>query len=327
MITKLPIAIPSVYTYLHHANPLAVSELNPQSIPCLRNNFIQLYSIPTAPDFIIDFYHYDGMYPRYPFVDSSWVSARTLSSLGCDVVSQFKSMLDTNCYVEAYLNEVHLSASHAYQQKEDWIHNNMIFGYSDEAECFYAQGFMGQTFGKYEIPYAQIAPALPISSGVSLKSITPHAKYNNTLSFRKDIVAALLEDYLSNSNRFLTFKPQGAIYGQATYEIIVDQLEASGNAPIDIRPWHLYLEHKRKIRALANYVAECSERPLALNMEEGFKNLEEDAMNVRNYIIDCATRGRTVKIDALRRNVKVIMKAEYEILYELQKMVQSLNQE
>lgn len=325
MITKLPIATPSVYTYLHHANPLSISELSPKSIDCLRNYFIQLYSIPTAPDFTLDFYHHDGMYPRYPFVDSSWISAKMLAAMGGDTVNQFKVMLDSNCYVEAYLNEIHLSASHNYRRR-DWVHNNMIYGYSDEAECFYAQGFTRhQTFGLYEIPYSELAPALPITSGVSLKSTTPHAKYNNTLDFQRHIAQAYLEDYLASTNRFLTFKPQTACYGQATYEIIINKIEESEDGRVDIRPWHLYLEHKRKLKGLAKYIAECDEQRLDPQMEIDLQHLEDDTLNVRNYIMDCITRGRSINIDALKRNVNFIIKNECQVLQQLLHSIQTRN--
>jgi hypothetical protein len=136
---ELPIAIPSVKSYMHHANQLAVAETDPSTDDYLMNYHLQVYR-GRREDRTVDFYAYEGMYPRYPLVVGSWIPARTLRRMGQDVVAQAQAILLSGCWVEGYLDEYHVSTRNAYAQ-EHVLHQNLIFGFDEDKHRFMAQGF------------------------------------------------------------------------------------------------------------------------------------------------------------------------------------------
>lgn len=305
----LPVCKPSIVSYLHHANSLCIVETDPRARDLLVNNFLQLYC-GAGHEGNIDFYSGDGMYPRYPLIHRAWLSARTLAAMGDDVVRQACGMLDSGCYLDALLDEYHLSAHLAYRRCH-FPHQNLIYGYSQQRREFLAMGFDRQAcYSQLAIPFDEFRAALASDLGLSVVSRTDLLEYNNSSTFAPLLIQTALRDFLASSNSFLSFRPPQGIFGVATYAVAASLVERNNGAAIDIRPWCVFYEHKEKLLALHDYLVRQRQCAIPAGVGAELTQLRDDFLALRNYLLDAAVSGAHVKPASLRSNLASITASE-----------------
>lgn len=312
----LPVCQPSVISFLHHANSLSVSETDPRSRHHLINSFLQLY-VGMGGEGNIDFYSCDGMYPRYPFIDGAWVATPTLRALGADLVTQTCAILDRGAYLDALLDEFHISAHRAYQQAH-FPHQNLIYGYDKDAEHFLAMGYGRQfRYGALSIPFDEFRLALADHLGMSIISRNDLPEYNNSEAFSPVKICTYLDDFVHARNSFLSFRPPAGLFGVATYVHAVSLVEQRNGAMLDIRPWSIFCEHKEKLLALHDYLTEEKGVPLPAQVTQQLRQLRDEFLELRNYLIEAVIANTTVKIGALQRNLAMITSNETTLIRAL----------
>jgi hypothetical protein len=257
------------------------------------------------------------MYPRYPFIDRAWVATPTLRVLGADLVTQTCAILDRGAYLDALLDEFHIRAHHAYQQAH-FPHQNLIYGYDEDAEHFLAMGY-GRQF-RYEqlhIPFHEFRLALADHLGMAIISRNDLPEYNNSEIFSPAKICAYLDDFVLARNSFLSFRPPAGIFGVATYAHAVSLVEKRNGATLDIRPWSIFCEHKEKLLALHDYLMVERGAAFSAQTTQQLRQLRDDFMDLRNYLIEAIIADTTVKITALERNLAMITSSETTLIRAL----------
>ena len=309
-------------SYLHHADPLSIVELDGAAKHYLANCFLQLYSRVNhapglAPETIVDFYSCEGMYPGYPLISRSWLSAKTLKLFGMDVVAHLCKLLDAEIYIEALLDEYFISQKRTFQ-KMHFPHQNLIYGYSRSDQVFYVQSFdKNWSFSRFSLPFSEFIQAFDDSLGVLLISRGGSEDHNNWKPFSVELVKQFLQDFIEARCSFLSFKPAGSAFGVATYAAAVDMVAEKNGAQIDIRPWCVFHEHKTKLLSLCEYLA--TERGVAVGEAVllDIKQLIGDFLAVRNYLLEANLTGSEVKISALKNNMRRITEVEPGVIAAL----------
>ncbi|MBJ7312564.1 hypothetical protein ACFOLJ_22580 [Rugamonas sp. CCM 8940] len=316
---RLPVAQPCVISYLHHANYLAVAETDPRCRDHLVNYFYQLHTRHNnapgvGPEQLVDFHSPDGMYPRYPFVSNAYLGAPLLQRLGGGIVEQACAILDNGAYIEATLDEFFLREKNAYQSQY-YPHPNLLFGYSAESRVFHALGFnRAMAYTEYAIGYDEMRQAWNQRMGLSILSLAPTGDYLNTQPFNPALVRTCLQDFLAARNSFLSYDPPGSVFGRATYAEAVAMVERKNGAAIDIRPWCVFHEHKRRLLALHEFLCDGRERQPAAGTAALLLQLVGHFHQLRNHLLEACWSGAQVKRAALEKNVGRIEAIEEEAI-------------
>lgn len=320
--TVLPVCKPSITSFLHHANSLCIVETLPRTRHYLVNYFLQLYA-GAGHEGNIDFYCADGMYPRYPFTHRGWLSTATLNAMSNNVVDLVCGILDSGCYLDALLDEYYLSAHWAYR-RQHYLHQNLIYGYSQEEKMYFAMGFdrVGR-YEKFNIAFDEFNAGIAGDAGLSVVGLTDLVEYNNSERFSSILVKTYLRDFLESRNSFITYRPPSGIFGFATYDKALTDLEHSTRASIDIRPWSVFYEHKEKLLALHDYLVEEKNLVLPGLVRQDLMSLRDDFLSLRNHLMEAGVEGRGVKIPVLRRNLAEIRTIETRAISGLISAVES----
>ncbi len=320
----LPVCRPSIASFLHHANSLCIVETLPRARHYLVNYFLQLY-VGAGHEGNIDFYSCDGMYPRYPFIHRGWLPTLTLKAMSNSLADLACGMLDSGCYLDALLDEYYLSAHWAYR-RQHYLHQNLIYGYSREQGKFLAMGF--DRVGRYEkftISFDEFAEGIAGDAGLSVVGRTELVEYNNSEPFSPLLITTYLRDFLDSRNSFKSFRPPSGIFGLATYDKAIDDLETGMRmgAAIDIRPWSVFHEHKEKLLALHDYLVEEKKLVLPEQAREDLAALRDDFLWLRNHLMESAVERKQVNIPVLKRNLAEIKGMEAEAISSLIAAVES----
>lgn len=316
---RLPVASPSVIAYLHHANYLAVAQTDPRCRSHLLNYFYQLHTRDNdAPgvglERLVDFHHPDGMYPRYPFVSNAYLAAPLLQRLGGGIVEQVCAILDSSAYVEATLDECHLREKAAYQARH-YPHPNLLFGYSAAARVFHALGFnRAMAYAEYEIGYDELRQAWNQDMGLSILTLAPTGDYLNTRPFNPALVRTCLQDFLAARNSFASYDPPGSVFGRATYAEAVALVARNNGAAIDVRPWCVFHEHKRRLQALYDFLCDDPARAPAAATAALLQQLALHFHQVRNHLLEACWSGSQVNPSALEKNIARIATIEEDAI-------------
>lgn len=321
-----PLCKPSIISYLHHANPLAIIETRPGAQDYLINDFLQLVArrhhvMGLPPGLLVDFYSYDGMYPRYPLLSHAWLSAPTVRCLGGNVIEQIIALLDNGHYVEALLDEYYVANRVAYQ-KLHYLHQNLIYGYDRQRACFLTQGFDAQwAFATMEMPFAQVQNGFVEGSGLALFSWNDNPDFGRTRPFSAAIIRTSLEDFLARRSSFLSYQPEGVHYGADCYRVALALLDGARGAQIDIRPWCVFYEHKQKLLQLAQYLAAQALAPGA-ELINGLSWLSDDFMTLRNHILEVKLADECVEVASLEQEIAQLVAQEESLIAQLLQLLQ-----
>ncbi len=320
---SLPLCKPSVISYLHHANPLAIIETRREARDYLVNDFIQLVGRPqhqngVAPGLNVDFYSHDGMYPRYPLLSQSWLSGTTLRCLGPDLIGQIIALLEQGHYVEALLDEFYVPNRIAYQRMH-YLHQNLIYGYDRDAAVFYTQGFDAQwAFVTMRLGFDEVKNSFVEGSGLALFRWHGHTDFGRHLRYSPARIRTSLSDYLARRTSFLSYQPDNVRYGQDCYAVAQDLLRQQHGEQIDIRPWCVFHEHKQKLLQLARYLQE-RELPVETALLADLGTLADDFLTLRNYILEAKLAGDSVDCGALDQEIEYLIRHEQALLERLLK--------
>lgn len=317
---KLPVTKPSIISYLHHAYKLAILETNDKTRDYLINNFLQVY----APGFddhavgmAIDFYCYDGLYPRYPFLSWAWMTGRLLENIGGNVSQMMCASLDSQYYVEANLDEFYLPTKLAYRQYH-FTHQNLIFGYCKERRIFYALGFDNALrFSEYTMTFDEFEAAMQCNIGVGLIGWSDSAKYSNGQEYSPVLIKTYLNDFVESRCSFVSYRPASAIFGAATYELATSMVEQQNGRALNVLPWCIFYEHKTKLCDLADYLVRERKAAIPDSIRHELNMLKNDFLELRNYLLEAKFNDTQVKIASLRRNLGRITDAEPDVIRTL----------
>ncbi len=283
----LPISIPSVQTYLNHAFPFAILENNEFFRNWLFTNYTQLYTFynrknPTS-DFKVDFYSYDGKYPKNPFLEYSRLNKDTIIAGNINILDFVIEHINLNYYIEIGIDEYYWSNKKNYM-KAHFHHDNLIYGYNLYEKKLYYLGYdRDMIFGEHSVDFSEFIDSFVNNEESNLKfiknftsellSVTTKYVYHDNVNFDMEIFSKYLFDFLESKNSFTSHKGmENSVFGLNIYEDLIDKINNIGK---DMRIYRLIWEHKKVMRMRLEYL-----HSKGILSNENFEFYHNESMNL-----------------------------------------------
>lgn len=270
MERKLPInEKPFLTGYASHANFLAIISTIDDYEEWFFTNYIQLMSkknfeVPhdVPLDFFIDIKRDSYYYLNNPLVYAQCIKLELLNVICPDIVEFIINAIDSNTYVDIWLDEYYIPVKNAYKRYSK-PHNNLVYGYDKEKKYFYMAGYVQDgvnqfvgTYGIFHITFNELYDAYkncPYNEwykSIYLYSIESHGGTIEKYKFNIGTVKRSLESYLYSENSLFNYanvvpKTNRFSFGLDVYQDLLSNLDMGHYYPDDIRPLELLVEHKK----------------------------------------------------------------------------------
>lgn len=282
----LPISIPQIHGYTHHAHQLSIVSVDDKILPWFYSNYIQLYSWGgQGCDLLIDFFSYDGRYPRFPGLNGSWLTKELFTRTQIDLLDFIIDSIDSNYYVEIIVDEYFIPNKIMYKVAS-YTHSNLIYGYDKNSKVFHLIGFdKNFIFTKIEVGFEQILEGFKNTplAGIGLFGETGLEYSNTSLDTNIELIKTYLEDYIDSKNSFIHYKPEDARFGLDTYNLYKEKFMKNDN--MDIRPLHIFWEHKKVMLNRLAFLAEQGYLKNADNIISKYKVIAKYFVNERLMLV------------------------------------------
>lgn len=320
MKTIMPIcSTPAIKSLGFYAFPLSIIQTKEkQYTPWFYNEFTQLQAtVPTNDDFVIDFYfkQEDCIHNYQPLVSHKMHLADLVME---DVVSLYRLMIQNHYYVYTFVDKWFLSAYHL---KDHWWHDLMLYGFDDEEQIFWAEGYVDNYIRTFPIPYAEMKVAC--QNGTSLAALGHYAVFYRLKDV--DIPTDLnklrthLYDYMRSNNtqwreNSIAPKARNSKWGMACYDPIRNYCRSYREGDRIVRMASIYpiLEHKAHMHRRLRYLAECGHMEYTDELDQQMQVLVAKANALINRFV------RAHQKHALGMDVEKEIRASEDLVNELQ---------
>ena len=207
---KLPFDLtPELNTYHHLAHPLGIlgGNIPDKTIwfPWLCNKYINC-SYTEKPKRSFELYSTDKFFVFDHIIDQIEIQIlpdkyeKMLHVTEQSFIETVKALILAGSYIHGMNNERYISAMAPYQ-KYDFAHDYLLFGVSDESQCFYAAGYTADgKYQEYEIPYHEYYRSIfqPTYKGLSFR-ILQFNKEKKSYTTNFSVVVRDLKHYLNST--------------------------------------------------------------------------------------------------------------------------------
>ncbi len=328
----LPLQVPPVVTYLHHAYPLSIMMEDPKSPAWLYSHYIQLYfpiweqNRMHATDF--NFYHYNyplaGQYIS-PFIYHKQFSMKMIQKYGTlrDYVIDSIDQLD---YVSVNCDEYYIPHRSAYMKRHH-IHNNMIYGYDLETREYYIYGYdENGTFRNTKVSFQQFEESAMPSEHFDVSwydMVMTYSRWDAHFEFDIEPVIELLKDYVLGRDTSLRYGirmfPTNKKFGKDVYPMFMQYLQAvqAGAMELDIRPFHLLWEHKKLMLDRIQYLIENGLLEKDSELHEAYATVERACFGIRGDVLKANTAQSMTFLATTGEAMQAISVQEVAVLTRL----------
>ena len=337
----LPITIPPIVGYLHHAYPLSILANWTAYLPWFHSNYIQLYcpqNLQNLSNRTLKFNFYrrpDQRISFSPYLKVHILNRDLIFKSPTDIVPFIIACIDKGYYVQSTVDEYFLPDSAAYQ-KRHFVHETLIYGYDN-------QNFVGLGYNKtgdyaaYQIAFAELTQAIVHanltghydSDGLRLFTYDPHAQYD----FDIHLVREQLDDFLyarNTSERFrMLLNPYDGAYGLATYPCLKSYIGSFLHPPFsfDIRPAHILWEHKKCMVDRLKYLEDQGYLKSEYGFSVQYDELARKTGILRMMLLKFKITRSAVLIHRVFSNLDDIAKVEQGLLQNLIKKLETVRYE
>lgn len=251
-----------VKTYLLYSTRLAILQAYPELQEMIMKSFVDIKV------------YYNEKYFNYFFFEENLDEMLSFQHLSyneiCDkinIIEYTKNCINNEDYVNVHLDEYFCSNKDNFN-KSHFVHENLIYGYSDEMGIFFAYGFTKkQVVGCFTISYVEYMDAYEKGKiyffcgaayleheypwAITLCHVKPLQCYVYTIG---DFLSEL-ECYLYPKKNEMVQEDQH-VYGINVYSYIADWICSNKeHNPIDFRTFNLLYEHKICIKKRVEFLA------------------------------------------------------------------------
>lgn len=210
MIQKtLPINIPMITGYLHHAYPLIAIEDHPDFKEWFFSNYIQLYCQHYDDSFWFNFFGFDlcpGIYEVPSLLSFQKIDNIMVKNNIIDISDFIINCINQGYYICIYLDDFYVKCRQFYYNNIHFIHEHLIYGYDFKKNSFTSMGYYGEgAITSSEISFPDLEKAYRASSDNLSINIYKSDK-NATYNFDTQNLIELLEDYLYSRDSSKKFK-------------------------------------------------------------------------------------------------------------------------
>ncbi len=303
---------PDSTTYLFYSTRLAIIQAQPEFHQWLMQYFIHIKL----------FYHPDSL--NLLFFDEELEQIMDLKGISyleitSDILDYTKEKLEQGLYVNIHLDEFYLSEKDCFDTRH-YVHENLIYGFSDREKVFYAFGFARkQKVQTFIIPYEEYLMAYEkgkLFLFCGAKYLTEEYPWPVMLCLLKESSPYSFEvhDFLVKIKEFLNPPDQEMVaedlhmYGTDIYERILSELRGEEEqVVVDFRVFQLLYEQKQCIKRRLEFLQEKYHLENVLKeFWEEYKEVERSFQRIRLiYLKQLSLEGRTATLDQCILNEKV----------------------
>ncbi|PEP84922.1 hypothetical protein [Bacillus pseudomycoides] len=316
-----PVTIPPILTYAHHAHQLAILMSKDKYLSWFYSGYIQLYSYQDNYEYKIDYYSYNGKYPRFPEINDNWLKREFFQRTHGNIVQFLVDIIDEGFYSEIILDQYFIPGKRLFQIQSK-PHQELIYGYDKDKKVFYALGFNKEDFGMYEITFENLEKGFYNASwsGVGFFDCTTHIDYsNNNLEFNFPLVKQYIKDYAESRNSFMHFNPKESLFGLNTYNYYIQLLADNPKYfnKKDIRPLHIFAEHKHTMVDRLRFMQESGFINNIDKLVEQYIFIERKITNCKYILLRYRINEDEKSISKIIESLNDVKELEEKILYTL----------
>jgi hypothetical protein len=274
----LPMAKPIITTYPMDANAISIISNDKETYPWLLNNFMQIMSWDRVElPWKLDIWYSDSFkfYKKCPFLDCQRIKKHFIRDKWNDDINE---------------------SAYEPKRESDRPHDMLIYGYDAIQKIFYVAdnfkygkySFSTCTFGELEnaVHYLREEDENYAGFSSSIELLSYKKPKNRTFDFDLNKVTDGLKAY-SSSKAFDEWAYPNAIYGinvYDTYKLYLSLLH-NNEVKFDIRPVHLFWEHKFVMMLRLNYMNENDMLHNEDNILSAYKEIEQKTLSYRNLLL------------------------------------------
>lgn len=178
------------------------------------------------------------------FIQNMWVSPSTLTLGGIDVIKLNENMLQEGNYITGLYNEFYIPSKGPYQ-KENFIHDYVIFGYDKDDKVFKSAAYLDdKQYRFFDIRYDDYLKA--VTSNSISKTNLNYIKVNREFScdLKMDKIIDTIDNYI-NSRRSSAAVPSvgDEKYGIDVWNKLAEYIQTCTTPILDYRFGRVYMEH------------------------------------------------------------------------------------
>ena len=295
---------PDSTAYLFYSTRLAIVQSRPELYEWLMQYFIYLKL----------FYNTDSM--NTLFFDEELEQIMNLEYVsyqeaGADVIGYTREKIDHGIYVNIHLDDFYLSGKDGFDIRH-YVHENLIYGYSDKERVFYAFGFgKKQKVQSFEITYEEFLWGYEkgkLFSFCGAKYLTGEYPWPVTLCSLKEIpkysfeISCFVDKLKKHVYPLENEMVEGDlhIYGVNIYDAVLSELRGeSDRGFVDFRVFQIFYEQKKCIRRRLEFLQE--KYSMEAELEEfwtEYKKVEGSFQRIRLiYMKQLVMEGRADTLD------------------------------
>lgn len=317
MENRLPIYLPSINSYKHHALKLAIIDGNSDFRPWILSNFIQLYTPynikdnPLCDPHWLDFFLVSGADKEWLKIDN--VSLATLKNL--DLINYIKFQIDNGSYLYLYYDVFFIKHSKSYGQSH-FPSNLLVYGYDDTKKVFYVYDYeySNPNFGKLgrvTVEYKDLVRSikhLKVGPFTWAENSQIYSPLVDSTQINIQLIELLLNDYLNSYPTYQRYYSdsffENSLFGIGTYQILhyyCTQLKNGFIAKINILPFCILYEHKKMLHSLSKYL--INNNHLDVELIESLRENEHKALNIRNLLIKMTMSNDTTLVNLIKNSL------------------------
>lgn len=291
-------------TYLFYSTRLAIVQAYPEYRQWLMQYFIY-------PRLYYNEENWNHLFLEEELEDILVMKRLKYQEVQSNIISYTKKNLEEGCYVNIHLDEFYISEKDFFQRRH-YVHENLIYGYSDEERVFYAFGFgKKQKVQSFEITYEELLWGYEkgkLFSFCGAKYLTGEYPWPVTLCSLKEIpeysfeiscfVDKLKKHLYPSENEMV--EGDLHIYGVNIYDAVLSELRGeSDKGFVDFRVLQIFYEQKKCIRRRLEFLQE--KYSMETELEEfwtEYKKVEGSFQRIRLiYMKQLVMEGRADTLD------------------------------
>ncbi|WP_151732807.1 hypothetical protein [Paenibacillus tengchongensis] len=303
----LEIVRPPIVGMQFHAYPLSVLLKYDHAIPWFYNNYIQIRAL--SKDCVNfnkhgpSFHFIDHPLDTHPLLNTRKIRKEDLAQLNVNIIEYIIECIENEFYVYTHIDEYFIASSSRYENQH-YIHDILINGYDLAEEKLFVSGYTSEKkFMEYSIRFQQFIEAYEHNHQY-YKNEVISLKYNSK-SYKFDLnrVCDLLREYIYSDDESEEIDISNSLYfvrGMKVYDSVLFYLNEliEGKTGFDIRPFHLFWEHKK-----------CMFNRFSYMRSNKFIIIPEEVLESYSYIIKVSLliRNKMLKYD-ITNDKNIILK-------------------
>ncbi|MFD2327980.1 hypothetical protein ACFSR7_01870 [Cohnella sp. GCM10020058] len=314
MINNLPTRTPPIVLYLYHAYPLSIIFTQEDKIlPWFYSNFLQ---ISCRYDSKNDEKWFDfDSYQLPPNLSAEVHTRNYLKHAINGSIETLFDLIDQSKYIYTFLNEYYTKGNRNFN-KRHVSHDILIHGYNKTEGYLICSGFYNRIYNDNMI----IPIDLFVASIMDDECFYPYHNHvtfysldrNEEINFDLKKVMNDTMNYINSIGDSSSNSPtQSSIYGINVYNSLINRSsEFLDKGFLDIRPYHLFFEHKNTLNSRLSYMFTNKIISFDKRLYDHSNNLKNAIAVIRNLALKVSLSHQTNEIPLIMKLLTQAKQAE-----------------